>query len=166
MSICIFYLSKHVFLCVPTNSTSLSRGQCTSLVPRYCGPFEILKRVASPLALPYNVGIHLVFHINRLKLFLDSGYNTITTNDNTNKSGRRLVCLGTGSVEASRLSNWFGLDKAKPVKSKSNRCRFLAGRGEWWFSNEGNWSKLSFFICSRSVSLTESPWIFELGSEV
>ena len=59
-------------------------GKCAKLAPRYCVPFEILKRVGSfayHLALPCNVGIHFVFHVSRLKPFLGSGDNTITIRD-------------------------------------------------------------------------------------
>ena len=79
-----FTIGQKVFLRVPTDSTSLSTGKCAKLAPRYCGPFEILKRVGSSayhLALPRNVGIHPVFHVSRLKPFLGSGDNTITIQD-------------------------------------------------------------------------------------
>ena len=45
---------------------------------------QYLKRVGSSayhLVLPRNVGIHLVFHVSRLKPFLDSGDNSITIQD-------------------------------------------------------------------------------------
>ena len=40
--------------------------------------------------------------------------------------GIGLVSFGSGlrTPKQFRL-NWFGLDKAKPVKPKPNRCRFL-----------------------------------------
>ena len=52
------------------------------LAPRFCGPFTNLKRIGSSayrLALPDGVGIHLVFHVSRLKELLGSGDNTVTT---------------------------------------------------------------------------------------
>ena len=77
-------VGQKVFLRVPNDSKSLSTGKCAKLAPRYCGPFEIIKRVGSSayqLALPPNVGIHPVFHVSRLKEFLGSNDNTVTLHD-------------------------------------------------------------------------------------
>ena len=79
-----FVVGQKVFLRVPSDSKSLSTGKCAKLAPRYCGPFEILKRVGSSaynLALPHGVGIHPIFHVSHLKEFLGSDDNTFTLHD-------------------------------------------------------------------------------------
>ena len=62
-----------VFLHVLEKSQSLSMGKVPKLLPRYCGPFTILKRigkVAYKLALPEGSQVHPVFHVSRLRKHL------------------------------------------------------------------------------------------------
>jgi hypothetical protein len=40
-----FKVSGHVFLKVKANRSSLKLGNCSKLVARYCGPFEILENI-------------------------------------------------------------------------------------------------------------------------
>ena len=59
-----------VFLRVSKKSQSLSIGKVPKLLPRYCGPFTILKRignVAYKLALPEGSQVHPVLHVSRLR---------------------------------------------------------------------------------------------------
>jgi hypothetical protein len=47
-------------------------GACAKMVPRYCGPFEVLDRVGSVsyrLALPPTVKENIVFHVSLLKKY-------------------------------------------------------------------------------------------------
>jgi hypothetical protein len=44
-----FRVGDHVFLKVKANISSLRLGNCSKLAARFCGPFEILKRIG-PIA--------------------------------------------------------------------------------------------------------------------
>jgi hypothetical protein len=65
-----FKVGEQVFLKVKAKRSSLKLRSCPKLIVRYCGPFEILKRisrVACILALPTSMRIHNVFHVSLLK---------------------------------------------------------------------------------------------------
>ena len=71
-----FSEGQKVFLRVPKDSKTLTTGNCSKIAPRYCGPFEVLKRIGSSayrLNLPDHVKVHPVFHVSRLKELLGSG---------------------------------------------------------------------------------------------
>ena len=79
----LLLVKKFVCVCLLTLSRYLW-ASALSLVPLYCGPYDIIKRVTLfvyHLALPHNVGFHLVFQVNSLKQVLDFGDNTITIKD-------------------------------------------------------------------------------------
>jgi hypothetical protein len=40
-----FNVGDHVFLKVKANKSSLKLGNCSKLVARFCGPYEILERI-------------------------------------------------------------------------------------------------------------------------
>lgn len=68
-----FKVGKHVFLKVRANKSSLKLGSCKKLVARYCGPFEILKRIRPityEIALPSNIESLNVFHVSLLKKYI------------------------------------------------------------------------------------------------
>jgi hypothetical protein len=78
-----FKVGNHVFLKVKANRSSLKLGNCSKLVARYCGPFEILERighVAYMLALPTSMTIHNVFHVSFLKKYILDGNHVIDWN--------------------------------------------------------------------------------------
>ena len=65
-----FKVGDHVFLKVKANKSSLKLGNCSKLKARYCGPFEILKRIGPItyiIALPASMSVHNVFHVSLLK---------------------------------------------------------------------------------------------------
>ncbi|KAJ7559590.1 hypothetical protein O6H91_04G092400 [Diphasiastrum complanatum] len=69
-----------VFFRVPSHSRGLKTGKCAKLVPRYCGPFKVIQvinKVAYKLDLLADVGIHLVFHVSKLKPSLEGVGETL-----------------------------------------------------------------------------------------
>jgi hypothetical protein len=72
-----------VYLKVKTRKSSLDMGNCSKLVPNFCGPFEILARIgpmAYQLALPANMKIHNVFHVSLLKIYIHDPTHMIDWN--------------------------------------------------------------------------------------
>ena len=54
----------------PYNKTSLKAKNCQKLVPKFYGPYTILKcvgHVAYPLSFPSHSKLHPIFHVSRLK---------------------------------------------------------------------------------------------------
>jgi hypothetical protein len=65
-----FKVGDHVFLKVKSNRSSLKLGNCSKLIARYCGSFEIQLRigpVAYMVVFPASMSIHNVFHVSLLK---------------------------------------------------------------------------------------------------
>ena len=69
----IFKEGDKVFLRVRPKRSSLSLGKYKKLSPRYCGPYEVLKRIgpqAYMLKLPEHLKVHDVFHVSLLKAYV------------------------------------------------------------------------------------------------
>jgi hypothetical protein len=65
-----FKVGDHVFFKVKANISSMKLGNCSKLVARFCGLFEILERIRSVaymLELLASMYIHNVFHVSFLK---------------------------------------------------------------------------------------------------
>lgn len=70
-----FSIGDKVFLRVRPKRSNLSLGKYKKLSPRYCGPYEIVKRIgthAYKLNLPTHLKVHDVFHISLLKPYIPS----------------------------------------------------------------------------------------------
>ena len=68
-----FEVGDKVFLKVTPQRSRLKLGKSRKLSPRFCGPFEILKRigpVAYELKLPDDWRIHNVFHVGLLRKYV------------------------------------------------------------------------------------------------
>ena len=78
-----FKVGDHVFLKVKSNKISLKLGNCSKLVARYCGTFEILERnclVAYMIALSTSMCVHNVFHVSLLKKYIPDANHVIDWN--------------------------------------------------------------------------------------
>lgn len=76
-------MGEHVFLKVKVNRSSLRLGNCSKLVARFCGPFEILERiglVAYMLALAASMIVLNLFHISLLKKYIPDANHVIGWN--------------------------------------------------------------------------------------
>ena len=74
-----------VLLRVKPKRSSLKLGKYKKLAFRYCGPFEIVKRVGEQsykLALPPSLHVHDVFHVSLLKKYV-AHPDHIPTSDHT-----------------------------------------------------------------------------------
>jgi hypothetical protein len=68
-----FQIVDHVYMKFKARRSSLKIGNYIKLVPRFCGPFEILAQigpVAYQLPLPANLKVHNVFHVSLLKKYI------------------------------------------------------------------------------------------------
>ena len=68
-----FKTGERVFLRVKPKRSSLKLGKYRKLAFRYCGPFEVVKRVGEQsyqLALPPHLHVHDVFHVSLLKQYV------------------------------------------------------------------------------------------------
>ena len=62
-----------MFVKVNPKRSSLKLGKYKKLAYRYCGPYEILRRIGEisyELALPPHLHVHNVFHVNLLKNYV------------------------------------------------------------------------------------------------
>jgi hypothetical protein len=78
-----FKVGDHVFLKLKANGSSLKLGSCAKLAARFCGPFEILKRigpVAYTIALPASMFVLNVFHVSLLKKYIPDANHVIHWN--------------------------------------------------------------------------------------
>ena len=78
-----FKVGDHVFLKVKDRHSSLKLGNCSKLAARFCGPFEILKRigpVSYMLAFPASMIVHNVFHVSFLKKYIPDANHVIDWN--------------------------------------------------------------------------------------
>jgi hypothetical protein len=70
-----------MFLKVIPKRSRLKLGKSIKLSPRFCGPFEITKRIgpmANELQLPIDWKIYNVFHISLLKKYVSDPTHTLS----------------------------------------------------------------------------------------
>jgi hypothetical protein len=78
-----FKVGDHVFLKVKSICDSLKLGNCSKLVARYCGPFEIIERIcpiAYILAFPTSLCMNKFFNVSLLKKYVPNANNIIYWN--------------------------------------------------------------------------------------
>ena len=81
-----FAAGEMVFLRVKPKRSSLRLGKYKKLAFKYCGPYQIVKRIgdqAYELALPPHLKIHNVFHVNLLKKYVPDPRHVLE-DDNVN----------------------------------------------------------------------------------
>ena len=72
-----------MLLKVRAKKSSLKLESCKKLVARYCGPFDILRRiglVAYEITQPLNIKVHNVFHVSLLKKYVHDHNHVIDWN--------------------------------------------------------------------------------------
>ena len=75
-----FKKGEQVYFHVSKRSTTLTIGPIPKLLPRFCGPSKILKKVgqvAYKLQLPANSSVHPIFHVSGLRKHLFLGENKV-----------------------------------------------------------------------------------------
>ena len=73
-----------MFLRVKPKRSSLKLGKYKKLAYRYCGPYEIIKRIGEQsykLALPPHLHIHDVFHVSLLKQYVANPEHVLDVDD-------------------------------------------------------------------------------------
>ena len=84
-SSCTFQIRDNVFLRVKPKRSTLKLGKCKKLSFKYCGPFEILRRMGKQsykIALPPHLHVHDVFHVNLLKKYVPNPEHIRDLDDN------------------------------------------------------------------------------------
>ena len=79
-----FKEGDRVFLRVRPKRSSLKLGKCKKLAYRYCGPFEVLKRIGEQsyqLSLPSRLHVHNVFHVSLLKEYVHDPLHILSDED-------------------------------------------------------------------------------------
>ena len=80
-----FQIGDKVFLRVKPKRSSLKMGKCRKLSFRYCGPFEVLRRMGEQsykLVLPPQLHVHDVFHVSLLKKYVPNPGHILDLDDN------------------------------------------------------------------------------------
>jgi hypothetical protein len=78
-----FKVDDHFFLKVKANRSSLKLGNCSKLEARYCGSFELLKRIgpiAYMFSLLVSMCLHNVFNVSLLKKYVPDVNHAIDWN--------------------------------------------------------------------------------------
>ena len=79
-----FEKGDKVFLRVKPKRSSLKVGKFKKLAYRYCGPFEILRRMGEQsyeIALPPHLHVHNVFHVSLLKKYIADPLHVLNEDD-------------------------------------------------------------------------------------
>ena len=79
-----FGVGDRVFLRVKPKRSSLKLGKCRKLAYRYCGPFEVLRRIGEQsyeLHLPPRLHVHNVFHVSLLKEYVSDPLHVLRDED-------------------------------------------------------------------------------------
>ena len=80
-----FQIGDKVFLRVKPKRSSLKMGKCRKLSFRYCGPFEVLRRMGEQsykLTLPPQLHVHDVFDVSLLKKYVPNPGHILDLDDN------------------------------------------------------------------------------------
>jgi hypothetical protein len=89
-----FEVGDKVFLTVTPQRSGLKLGKSKKLSPRFCGPFEIPKRiglVGYELRLPIDWKIHNVFHVSLLRRYVSDPTHVLSELPNAAIEGKLLA---------------------------------------------------------------------------
>ena len=91
--------------------SSLKMGKYTKLSFRYCGPFEILRRMGEQsykLALPPHLHVHDVFHVSLLKKYVPKLHHILDLDDNilVNQEEFKMEPEQILKIKEKKLGNW------------------------------------------------------------
>eukprot|EP00253_Pinus_taeda_P031235 PITA_31235 len=79
-----YQVGDHVFVRIRARKSSLQWSGCAKLVPRYCGPFQVLVRVGTMAyqhVLPSHIRVHNVFHVSVLRKYVYDPKHVINWHD-------------------------------------------------------------------------------------
>ena len=80
----VFKAGNRVFLRVKPKRSSLRLGKYKKLAFRYCGPYEILRRIGEQsyeLDLPSHLHVHNIFHVDFLKAYVANPEHILNLDD-------------------------------------------------------------------------------------
>lgn len=102
-SVKAFQVGEMVFLRVKPKRSSLKLGKIRKLAFRYCGPYQVTKRIgeqAYELLLPPHLRIHNVFHVSLLKKYFPDQQHVLGDDEVTFVSQDEILAEPEGILQS------------------------------------------------------------------